>query len=253
MKKDKRNKLTIVMQAMLITVAFHCLLLFGFRLPPEEAPPENYGYRRIALLPMTGKGEFDPVKLRTWLDYNDPTLIAKPNFHYGYGSLNVRTGLRPHIVAEEPQHPWRQPAFTLAGGSLGGRNVDALQVAAALPDWPTAPLPAYGKPSVAAVVAADRSVVVRDQYGNEFARGSFDCSGGELAAEFRRLKPLRNTVLQLNGEVVGRLARFSVRASCGNRVLDELAVRVLLSSGEGLAVGRELTLTITWQEPEAAK
>lgn len=253
MKKDKRNKLTIVVQAILITVAFHCLLLFVFRLPPEEAPLENYGYRRIALLPKTGKGEFDPVKLRTWLDYNDPTLIAKPNLHYGYGSLNVRSGFRPNIVAEGPRHPWRQPVFALAGGSLGGRNVDSIQVAAALPDWPTAPLPAYGKPSVAAVVQSTSLVVVRDQYGKEFARGVFDRNASEVMAEFRRLKPLRSTVLQLNGEGAGRLARFSVRTSCGNRALDELAVRVLLSSGEELAAGRELILTITWQEPEAVK
>ena len=241
MTKDKRFHLIIVAQAVLITVLFHLLLLFGFSESSEKQIEETVAYRRISLLPTSGNGEMAPARITPWMEYNDPTLIAKPNDRYGYGHLLAAHGWRPNLDAFGPVAPARRPAFA-ASGWTSPENSAANDIRP-MNDW----LAALGRYPVRPLSSSPVNYPrVFNRAGTEVLRGAFDRVMPDIAQEFKRLPPVSATVLQLTtaGAVDDeRLPRYQIRSSSGNRQLDLLALRVIMAQDD---LGDQAQLTVAW-------
>jgi len=240
MTKDKRYHLIILGQALLITLAFHLLLFVGFGTATEKQVEETLAYRRISLLPTSGNGELAPARIRPWMEFNDPTLIAKPNERFGYGNLLAVHGWRENLEASGPEAQIRRPAFAVAGwhGAAATSGTDMV-FGNWLAPWQRYPV----RPPSTADLAYPR---VYNQVGKEVLRGVFESRNPEVSAELKRLPPVTCTVLQVEDSGSSeRLPRYSVRTSCGNRQLDQLALRTIMDQSSGSNNG-ESTVTVAW-------
>jgi|GEM_PF-3454668 len=246
MTKDKRAHWMILLQAAAITMLFHLLLFFGFCEEPAKQIEETVAYRRISLLPAQGKGEMAPEQIKLWMDYHDPTLIAKSNERYGYGNLLVVRGWRDELTVPGPMQQVRRPVFAAFGHGVGedasaASNNNMHNWLATLSRAPLKPQPAVDI----------RYPRIFNATGDEIMRGTFENSLPEVAAELKRLPPLSSTVLQINVEDHDRLPRYTVRNSCGNRNLDQMALRTIMQRND---LGGHEQLTVTWPEaPEVKK
>ena len=242
MKKDKRYRLVIAVEALLITLLFHLVLLFGFRQDGEKPMEETAVYRRISMLPAGGRGEMTYAHLAAWLEYNDPTMIAKPNERYGYSGLTALHGWRDNRIVVGPEAEARQPDFVLPLR----RKAEADHAGLTMNDWLAAYCNAPGRTAVTPVSLPFPRVF--NSSGKELWRGIFDGSEAELSREINRLPPVGGTVLELGNGSSDRLPRYQIRSSCGNRQLDLLALRKVMSRGEKIS---EDILTVDW--PSAAE
>ena len=237
--KNKQARVKIFFEALLVVLVLHALLLVLFRMPNTGQVQEVPRTNRISLLPHDSPRRFDRHAFDEWLLYADPTLIAKPNENFGYEILVAPRGLRNNF----PSVPFAPvdfrfnftreiaPPVPLARDTMPVRNF---------------PLPAFRYP----VTEKDRHLTFPLVLGDDghMIQGLF----GGVAALDDLIKAAvigGPSIIRISrwGEAAD-IPRFVILKSCGDPMLDRLAVRTLVGSPNFLdGQSGDMVLNVYWK------
>jgi hypothetical protein len=92
--KDQKNQRKIVIEALILTLLIHALLLFLFVYNPGEKLYSNVKSAGITFMNMNNQSPEKREQLMNWLEYHDPSLISAPNTKYGYSKINAPVKFR---------------------------------------------------------------------------------------------------------------------------------------------------------------
>ncbi len=224
-KKSRRLQgIIIAVEAVLVTVAFHGIMLLLFSAPEQKIYQPRNKPQRIFMLNFGGKSIAKNDNFKYWLKYGDPTLIAIDNDRTGYGTLMKKRGLRESPAAgASPENPKKVKIDEREIASLFpvswdlSRNVGGmLKPQPLIPDLKD---PVTGKP-----VIYPRW---KDSQGQPMLQLFTDTDA--VRKKIKLLKPDGVTVLQVNFSEENLLPRTKVVTSCGKIELDRLAMRTLMA------------------------
>ncbi len=225
----RRYMRTVILQALLVTLAAHFLLVMLFRTAPQKNANTPDGHSGIRLFNIGANSPERRVKIERWLDIHDPSVIARAD-----SSHSAVMRLQPEKKEAVPD----------------------VEVSA------RRPLPVAGRQKEAEFMS------VRDSDGLLPVIFSGKSSGmEEKKIEYPRVianavplaMPLTEEMIKLSREVnAGKTVieldigaardRFAVRQSSGSARLDMLLVRQLLANREQFKGGGLHEVTVLWRK-----
>lgn len=242
--KNKRARVKIFFEALAVVLLMHLLLLVLFRSPRtnqiQEAPRTN----RISMLPRNS-AKFDRQAFEAWLEYADPTLIARPDERYGYGLLVAPGGLRQSFMTADPAMAEIRFDFSrkVARPNIFPRSAK-LDRAHELPEF-NYPLPEQKTVITFPLVISDEGKMIQGLFAGMETEKAI--GNGNITS------PTIIKISQIMNEP--SIPRFMLLKSCGSTELDRLAIRAIVA-GMNFINGKtgDMLLNVYWKpEDEADK
>ncbi len=241
--RNKKYSIIICVEAFIIAVVLHLLLLVIFSPPKTETQGHNKMYQRISMLSLKKDSEFIN-SINTWMEFADPTLISKPSEDFGYGVITRHRGFRPLRKSDVPGTMEKKLEFIDNSKHFNLTSVAASgEPALVIPNYLAPEIKNSGMPVTRypRIISA-RGQVIPDVFVDK----------KEIAVQLEKSTPGDNTVIEFKaGRVKGLLPRFRIVKSCGVIQLDNLAVRKMIGSEVLAGLLKEndfASISVRWTE-----
>ena len=222
-KSRKIQGIIITVEAVLVTLAFHGIMLLLFSAPEPKPAGQKTKPQRIFMLNFSGKSTSRNADFKYWLKYGDPTMIAIDNAHTGYGAIMRKQGLRMTPPTAAPRADIKQLNFTPPEIPVTTAPQVSLshEISGVLKYQPmTLELPEPRK-----LDNPPDYPVWKDSQGKPLLQ--LFSKADSVRKKVELLKPAGSTVMEVNFSGNDMLPRIKVVTSCGKIELDRLAMRTL--------------------------
>ncbi len=241
--RNRKYSIIICLEAFIIAVVLHLLLLFLFSPPKTETMGHNQMYQRISMLSLKKDSDFIN-SINNWMDFADPSLISKPSEDFGYGVITRHRGFRSPQISDTVK-----PAGEVLEFIVNSKHYDLSSINSSkdskqiLPDY----LVPQIKETQSSVLRYPRIITADGQVIPDVF-----VDRKEIAGELAKSSPSGNTVIAFKpGRIKGFLPRFRIVQSCGVKQLDNIAVRKMVGSEVLAALLKEnnfASVSISWTE-----
>jgi hypothetical protein len=242
----------IFSEAVVITLLFHLSLVFLFSYSPVTASAKNNRVQKFVLLNFANEHNREMDDLAKWLEYHDPSLIARPNSRYGYDVLCRK----PATLRYLPDATWQENAATytktMKFSTLAPAPALKVNSFARMIDYQPVPLPIPQK-NVKSAPGINQSfpvaVIDGDVLKNFFPNGT----PAGIQDLITNANPSR---IEVKFSDENLMPRISVESSSGNQRLDNAAIKEVIANAEQLkrraSGGEPVKVIFIWRKPEVS-
>ena len=241
MWNDKHDDKTVVVQAAVLALLFHAIMLFLFYIPKDDFGTRIISNKRIRMLQsssvVTGQSDLDAI-----LYYGDPTVIAKPRHSY---SIKESFKLRfiDDVILDKKILLYKPDVRRYA--KLTHKATHISNSTTLLGSYPTLySFTNSGTDTVYPAVKVDSRQFTHD----------FDFSLIGSNKDIYKNIPYKDSVFMVTIQEEGVLPRVVLLKSCGNTNFDQLGSMQLFRSYRSSNGSVDTkTVTITWRQPRGSK
>lgn len=241
----------IFSEAVLITVLFHAALIFLFTYAPVTTSTKDRQDQKFVMLNFSGERNPELDGMAKWLEYHDPSLIARPNSRYGYDILCRKPEFRRPV----PDTPGRENSAIHAGtikfNPLAPEPALKNNSYSRMIDYQPVQLPKPRKAAAGNVAGKIRAFPMAVSDGNELKTFFPNGVPSGLQDLTQTANPSRVEIRFQEGDM---MPRINIEESSGSPRLDSAAVKEVIANSEQLkrnAPGQEsVKVIVIWRKPE---
>jgi len=229
----------ILAEALLLTLAFHAILLFLFKTPSSNGVKQKDRKKTVAMFTLDSKKSSSYGNLMDWMEYGDPTLLVKPDEKYGFCALVKKVSFKVPVKPEnELLEKFRGMETSQEAGPYKELKYEKNYCFTAshfMEKAAAKPLPLKNAPSIL-------YPKIKNSVGIE--QKNISLAGLADKDKIPSVKPGEKTVITVSSMNNGLVPRIRIDESCGVSSLDRAAASLLLKkmvsaapvgNGEGMS------------------